>query len=163
MREVPREYGYGVGDCHRCRHLMERIEKKLDLLLQQQGAVMADVSAANAILSEIDGEQSELVSDYSTLLEKIATLSTEHPPTEAELADLTSHAAKIAAGFKALHEAESTDAPAPVNAPPAETPVVTPPVETPPVTTEPALPTNEPTPPSTETPPASTETPPPAA
>jgi len=128
---------------------------------------MADTSAAVAILDEIDGEESELATDYRGLLEKISTLSANQAPSQEEVDALTEHAAKIAAGFKALHDAEASGAPAPSTdpeevAPPAgSSPVAT---ETPSEETKPATPGTETTFPSetatpvSTTPPVSTET-----
>src|ERR1700743_3225260 len=104
-------------------HLLRPIHRKLDLILFYQGVTMADTSAAVAILDEIDGEESELATDYRGLLEKIATLSANQAPSQEEVDALTEHAAKIATGFKALHEAEASGAPAPDGKTPAPAPV----------------------------------------
>lgn len=133
-------------------HMLYRFDRKLDLILFNQGVTMADTSAAVAILNEIEGEESELATDYRGLLEKISTLSANQAPSQEEVDALTEHAAKIAAGFKALHEAEATDAPVP-DAP--ETPVA-PPAETPPVSETP--PTTETVTPVSTVPPVSSET-----
>ena len=48
--EYPREY-------RKPPHQMDRIEHKLDLIIQQQGVLMADVSALNAAIEELDTDE----------------------------------------------------------------------------------------------------------
>ena len=121
-------------------HQMDRIEQKLNQLLQAQGVVMADVTALNEVIAELETDEVAAVDEFKALSEEVAQLSTDRAPTQEQVDQIT---AKV----KAVAEALKSGTPAP---PPVKTPPVT--TETPPATTEPPA-----------TPPASTETPPPAA
>jgi chromosome segregation ATPase len=109
------EHGYGCLHC-----ALQRIEDKLDLLIQKQGVEMADVTALNAVIEELDVNEVAAVTEFKALSEEIAQLTTERAPTQEQIDAIT---AKVKSAAEAL-KAGTPAAPAPASTPPVATPTV---------------------------------------
>jgi prefoldin subunit 5 len=141
------------------RRELESIQRKLDLIINKIGVVMADVAPLTAAIEELDTDEVAAVDEFKALAEQIAQLTTEKAPSQEELDALTAKATAIAAALKAgtptqaapvepvtsadpaeaqtttTQEAQgaSTEAPAAPVQPPAGTPGVEAPTQEPPV------------------------------
>lgn len=89
------ENGYG---CVRCA--LERIEQKLELLIQKQGVEMADVTALNAVIEELNTDEVAAVAEFKALSEEVAQLTTERAPTQEQIDAITAKAKAVAEALK---------------------------------------------------------------
>jgi hypothetical protein len=111
------------------------VHRKLDLIINKIGVVMADVAPLTAAIEELDTDEVAAVDEFKALAEQIAQLTTEKAPSQTELDALTARATAIAAALKAGTPAQAAPAPVPEptptpEVPPAPTPEV-PPAPTP--------------------------------
>jgi hypothetical protein len=83
------------------RRELESIQRKLDLIINKIGVVMADVAPLTAAIEELDTDEVAAVDEFKALAEQIAQLTTEKAPSQTELDALTAKATAIAAALKA--------------------------------------------------------------
>lgn len=103
------------------------VEEKLNLLLETQGEIMADVQKLNEAIDALGGAEEAAVAELADLSQELAQLDANQAPTQAQIDVLTEKATGIATALKGGTEAAAAED----VTPPVEPPVETPPVETP--------------------------------